>query len=265
VRGTLSVVLLALAVAALVPSLGIAQYTPEWHVGDWWIVKTWQPRSMSQRGDWGWEYRRYDVAGVEKVGKNDCYVIEIRGSGRPNIEHDGTAGAALYVRTDNWLVVRTEAAHYYDGKRLSPYVYNYPRGLFGPFISEPRLPRFPLQLMNPDTVFKRERRDGCYADLREISRPADPALVTRLLAEGDTAGSLVIRPKGAVYDVRSELAGEHDPDSPTGRKNITQSRQFWSDDLPWRIYEERVGYNGSYGGRIVTERSWLVAFGQREK
>jgi hypothetical protein len=119
--------------------------------------------------------------------------------------------------------------------------------------------------MTQDTAFKREDFTYGVADLREISRPADPALVKRLLAEGDTAGSQVIRPKGAVYEVRSEVAGEHDPNSPTGRKDITQSHQLWSDDLPWRIFEERVGYNGSYGGRIVAERSWLIAFGQREK
>jgi hypothetical protein len=265
VRGKSSAVLLALAVAALAPSLGVAQYAPKWHVGDWWIVKTWQPDPMSQRREWEWNYLRYDVARIEKVGETNCYVIEIRGDVQPDIGREGSAGRVLYVRTDNWLVVRTEEAHYYDGKRLSPYVRNYPRGLFGPFISEPRLPRFPLQLMNPDTAFKLVDRVYGVADLREISRPADSELVKRLLAEGDTAGSQVIRPKGAVYEVRSEVAGEHDPNSPTGRKDITQSHQLWSDDLPWRIFEERVGYNGSYGGRIAAERSWLIAFGQRER
>jgi len=245
------------------------RYAPKWHVGDWWVVKTWQqrpPSGLRPAGDlWRWDYRRYDVARIDKVGRNDCYVLEIRGDERPNIGRDGAAGAVLYVRTDNWLVVRTEEANFYSGKRLSPYVRDYPRGLFGPFISEPRLPGFPLHIMNPDTAFKKERRDDCYANLREISRPADPELVKRLLAEGDTAGGPVIRPKGAVYDVRSELGGDYDPGSPTGRRDITQSHQLWSDDLPWRIYEERVGYNGWYGGRSVEERSWLVAVGQGEK
>ncbi len=264
-KGRSSAVLLALVVATLVPSIGLAQYTPKWQVGDWWIVKTWRRAMMSPRQEWRWDYLRYDVVRTDKVGENDCYVIEIRGDVQPNIGRDGTAGRALYVRTDNWLVVRTEKARFYGGKRNSTDTRDYPRGLFGPFISEPRLPRFPLQPMNQDTAFERERRDDCYADLRELARPADPGLAKRLFDEGDASGSLVIRPKGAVYEVRSELASDFVPGSLTQRKFITQSLQLWSDDLPWRPFEEFVRYSGTSGGRGVTERSWLIAVGKREK
>jgi hypothetical protein len=240
-------------------------YAPKWHVGDWWIVKTWWERQSSHGIAWEWKYRRYDVAGIEKVGQNDCYVLEIRGDRRPNIRRYGAAGIVLYVRTDNWRLVRTEHARYYGGKRVSPDVRNYPRGLFGPRVSEPRPPRFPLQLMNQDTAFKRERREYSVADLREISRPADPALVRRLLSEGDTADSRAIRPTGAVYEVRSELAGDFVPGSLTNRRYIRQSHQLWSDDLPWRPFEELVEYSGPNSTRSVTDRSWLIAVGHNKK
>jgi hypothetical protein len=260
------IILTAFAVAVCMPSVGSAQYAPKWQVGDWWIVKTWWKRQSSlHRTAWEWKYRRYDVAGIEKAGQNDCYVIEIRGDRQPNIRRDGTAGRLLYVCIDNWLVVRTEEARYFDGKRLSPYVGNYPLGLFGPFVPEPRLPRFPLRLMNRDTTFKRERRDDCYADLREISRPADSVLVKRLLAEGDTTGGRPVRPTAAVYEVRSELGGDFGSGSFTDRTYVRQSLQLWSDDLPWRPFEELVEYSGSSGAPKVTERSWLIAVGNRER
>lgn len=242
-------------------------YTPKWYVGDWWVIKTLSPRysGLFVGARWEWTYMRYDVVGIKKVGQNDCYVVEMRSGRRINIATSGEPGRVLYIRTDRWLLVRQEEARFYDGKRLSPFVRHYGGGSFGPRMSEPRIPRFPLQLASQDTAFKLEYFTYSVADLREISRPADPAFVNRLLAEGDTAGSLVIRPTGAVYDVRSEIAGEHDPGSPTGRSNIGQSRQLWSDDLPWRIFEELVGYDGSYGSRSVKERSWLIAVGHAGK
>ncbi len=258
------VVLTALAVAACAPSVRSSGYAPKWRVGDWWIVKTWE--IWPNRGVWEWNYRRYDVAGIEKVGQNDCYVLEIRGSRRPSIGSSGIVDIVLHVRTDNLLAVRrTVMMHRADGEPLPPMVRYHPLGLFGPFVAEPRLPRFPLQLMNQDTVFKKERRDDCYAYLREISRPADPALVERLLAEGDTADIRVVRPSGAVYQVRNELGGNVIPGPQPGEREITQSLQLWSDDLPWRPFEELVGYSGPNSTRSVTERSWLIAVGHKGK
>jgi hypothetical protein len=205
------------------------------------------------------------VAAIEKVGQDDCYVIEIRGSSRPSIGRDGAASIVLHVRTDNWLVVRTQHARQYGGKSVLPDIREYPRGLFGPFMAEPRLPRFPLLPMNQDTIFKRERRDDCYADLREISRPADPALVERLLAEGDTGDVRVVRPFGVVYQLRNELGGDLIPGLQPGEREIMQSLQLWSDDLPWRLYEAVVDYRGPKHVGRVQERSWLVAVGRREK
>ena len=259
-RGKASAVLLALAVIALAPSLGVAQYAPQWRVGDWWIVKSWEIEP--HRGGWQWIYRRYDVAGIEKVGKNDCYVVEIRGGRRPNISSAGAAGIVLYVRTDNWRLVRTVEARYSGGKRVSPDVFDTPNGRFGPFVSEPRLPRFPLQLTSRDTAFRKERLRGCYAHLRELSRPADPALVERLLAEGDTADLRAVRSSGAVYQVRNEVAGNVIPGLKPSAREFKQSLQFWSDDLPWRPFEELVNYRGPTCTRSVTERSWLIAVGQ---
>lgn len=208
---------------------------------------------------------RYDVAGIKKVGQNDCYVVEMRSGRGTNISTSGEPGRVLYIRKDKWLVVREMEANWSRGESRPPSVRDYPLGLFGPHISEPRIPRFPLQLTSQDTAFKLEYLSYSAADLREISRPADPGQVERLLAEGDTVDSRAIRPTGAIYQVRSELGGNHDPSAPTGRDNIVQSLQLWGDGLPWRLFEELVGYNGSYGDRSVEERSWLVAVGHKKK
>jgi hypothetical protein len=189
----------------------------------------------------------------------------MRGDRQPKIEGVGDPGIVLYVRTDNWRLVRREMARFFGGKRIAPDVYDTPRGLVGPFVSEPRLPRFPLQLANLDTAFKREDLIYGVADLREISSMADPAPVKRILAEGDTGGARVIRPTGAVYQVRSEAAGNPIPGSLTGQREITQSLQLWSDDLPWRAFEELVQYKGPDRTRIVSERSWLVATGRQRR
>jgi len=83
VRGKSSALMLVLAVAALAPSLGVAQYTPKWHVGDWWVVKTWEYYTVSGRPEW--HYTRYDVVRVEKVRNRECYVLEIGRGSWPNV------------------------------------------------------------------------------------------------------------------------------------------------------------------------------------
>jgi hypothetical protein len=248
-------VLLALAVAALVPSLGMAQYAPKWHVGDWWVTKTWH-KSMS--GEWEWDHMRYRIVGVAKVDKKDCFVVESRFQ-----EPGGVLSSekiAYYVRTDNWLVVRQVMTYTYKDQPRADTL-NRPLGMFGPFqAAEARLPRFPLA-NNADTVFRLKVRDDCAAMLREISTIADSARVNRLLADGDTSGERVVRPSGIVCQVRSEMGGNLDPGPLPGEKLITQSLQLWSDDQPWRVYEELVGYHGPDLKRFVIERTWLVASG----
>ncbi len=253
------IVLTVLMVAACVPSFGSAQYAPKWQVGDWWVTKTWE-ESMS--GKWVWHYTRYDIAGVEKVDHHNCYVLEVRFQGSK-----GTLSKVndlFYVRTDDWLVIRRKVTRMYNDTLLSPVTKDYPLGLFGPFLAgEPRLPRFPLQLGNPDTTFKRQTRDDCAADLREISRSADSALVKRLLDEGDSTGGRVVRPTGEVFAVRSEIGGNLGPEPlpGPGESRITQSLQLWCADQPWRVFEELVQYNGPKRTRRVEERSWLIASG----
>jgi hypothetical protein len=249
--------LTALAVAVCVPAVASAQYAPTWHVGDWWVVKT---LGESDQGGWEWNKTRYDVSGIQKVGGSDCFVLEIRYywrrgvlSGPPHVFH---------VRTDDWLVVRETYQTTFNGTLLPPVVLDRPLGLFGPFSSEPRLPRFPLQLPgNQDTTFKLKKRDDCSAHLREISRMADSALLGRLLTEGDPTGERVVRPTGAVFQVRNELGGDLDTDS----RRIVQSLQFWSEDQPWRVYEELVQYDGPNLVRRVVERTWLIAVGHKGK
>jgi hypothetical protein len=255
------VVLLALAIAALAPSLGVAQYAPKWQVGDWWVVKRLTRSEVGFGHDWDWHYYRYDVARIEKLGKRDCFVLEIQLQS-PSGEPATRTKDALYVQIADWLVVRQEIGHTYADTVCSPYVRNAALGLFGPFrTGEPRLPRFPLQLGNPDTTFKLKRRDDGSAEMREISRLADSALVKRLLDEGDSVGGRVVRPTGPVYQVRNEMGGETIPGPQPGMREIVRSLQYWSDDQPWRLYEELVQYRGEKLVRSVEERSLLVASG----
>jgi len=258
VRGKSIAVLFALAVAPFAPSLGVAQYTPKWHVGDWWVTKTLE-ESHTGWG-WTWRYTRYDVVRVEKLGRRDCFVLMTRTAG-PNgeIERDTIVS---YVRVDDWLVVRQEIANTYNGKPRPRIIHNAPLGLFGPFAQgEPRLPRFPLRLGDPDTTFKLQKRDDGLVELREISRIADSASVKRLLDDGDSTGRQVVRPTGSVYQVRDESGG----DLGTDNSRIGQSLQLWSNDLPWRAYEERVLYDGPKPTRRVFERTWLVAASRQSR
>jgi hypothetical protein len=106
-------------------------------------------------------------------------------------------------------------------------------------------------------------RDDCAADLREISRSADSALVKRLLDEGDTTGGRVVRPTGEVFAVRSEMGGNLGlgPLPGPGESRITQSFQLWCKDQPWRLFEELVLYRGEKRVRSVVEWSWLISSG----
>jgi hypothetical protein len=261
VRGKPStVLLLALAVATLAPSLGTAQYAPKWHVGDWWVVKTWHE---DPSGDWVWDLTRYDIVRTEKVGQHDYFVLESHYQ-----EPSGLLSQAKEVysiRKDNWLVVRQVMFYTYRDSFQSATL-DRPLGQLGPFLAgEPRLPRFPLQLASTDTTFRLQIRDDCAADLREISQIADPTTVARLLGEGDAAGELVMRPSGEVYQIRNECGGNRLPGPPPGKREIVQSFQFWCGERPWRLYEEFVYYHGSDLVRDVTERSWLVAVGHGKK
>ena len=246
--------MLALAVAVLTPSLGVAQYAPKWHVGDWWVVKTWTWATLSNTP--GWRYKRYEVTGIEKVRDRDCYVLETRRQGTPT-RRVSDRKDVFYVRVDDWLVVRRVSNEVTGG---TPTTHDYPLGLFGPLGNgELTLPRFPIRLGDPDTAFKLQRRDDCYAYLREISSAADTALVKRLLAAGDTLGTRAVQPSGAVYQVRDEIGGNFEPGAfpYPSEPLMTQSMQFWCENEPWRVYEEVVDSHGKT--RNVGERSWLIA------
>ncbi len=250
-------VLLALAVAVLLPSLGMAQYAPKWHVGDWWVVRVFEKSDIGL-GGWVSHDIRYRVVGTKEVEERDCLAIETRYQG-------GKASNVFYVRTYDWLVVRHVSTTTFNDTLCPPIALDCPLGQFGPFGGELRLPRFPIQLGNPDTTFRFRRRDRFSAWLREMSDVADSNLVNRLLNEGDSAGGRVLRPTGKVYRVRSEGGGNLEPSPYGGERRIVQSLQLWSEDLPWRAYEELVQYDGPKPIRRVVERSWLIANGHLER
>lgn len=249
-------------------TVGKTGYAPKWHVGDWWLTKT--LAVPPEGGGPVWRYKRYDVVRIAKVGKRDCYVLQTVTSGpKGEMERDTVL---FYVRVDDWLIVREDMARFYSDKPLGMGIRHAPLGLFGPFPGEPALPRFPLRLDDPDTTFKLKKRERGPAELREISSTADPATVKRLLDVGDsvTVKHLfgwvdstripVLRPTGIVYQVRNELGGDVGPGPNSGERRIKQSLQFWSDDLPWRVYEELVIYTGPNPVRRVEHRTWLIAY-----
>ena len=264
-RGKSSAVLLALAVAALVPSLGLAQYAPKWHVGDWWVTKTLRELLTGAGKEWLTDYMRYEILGVEKVGNRDCFVLEARPQSRP----DGAPSKireVYYVRRDDWLVVRRKWTLTFNDTLLPERTEDCPLGLFGPAPAlEPRLPRFPLRLGDPDTTFKHKRRHRGSVELREISTLADPAAVKRLLDEGDTGNVRVVRPTGAVCQVRMEAGGNLAPGPCADDPRITQSLQLWCEGQPWRLYEQYAQYIGMRRAWFVNERSWLIAVGHSGK
>jgi len=142
-----------------------------------------------------------------------------------------------------------------------------------------------LRLSNVDTTFSLKDLDRGSAYLREVSSIADSVLVRCLLDDGDTAelfkstmgdgAGRVMRPTSIVYQVRNESGGNLGSDElggegwnryPSGERRVEQSLQFWSEDLPWRAYEQLVQYNGPKPGKpYVVERSWLVASGHKGK
>ena len=232
-RSRSSTVLLALAVAACArpsapakpsvklsakPSVTPSGYAPKWHVGDWWLTKT--LAVPPQGGGWAWRYKRYDVVRIEKVGKQDCFVLQTVSSGpKGEMERDTIL---FYVRVDDWLIVRQDVARFYSDKPIGTGIRHAPLGLFGPYPGEPALPRFPLRLDDPDTSFRLKKRDDGGAEMREISSIADPATVKRLLDKGDSASSRVLRPTGIVYQVRNELGGNLEPGPYRGERRIKQ-------------------------------------------
>jgi len=256
-------------------------YSPKWQVGDWWVVKTLR---LSETGwsRWEWERTRCDVARLDNVGGHDCLVLEVRYQGPGGTAHDPPV--LFYVMADSWLVIRHEytCAALGTVRRI---VEDSPSGLAGPEPSEPRLPHFPLRLSNVDTTFSLKDLDRGSAYLREVSSIADSVLVRCLLDDGDTAelfkstmgdgAGRVMRPTSIVYQVRNESGGNLGSDElggegwnryPSGERRVEQSLQFWSEDLPWRAYEQLVQYNGPKPGKpYVVERSWLVAVGHKGK
>ena len=258
--------LLALLVSACARQFttgGKTSYTPKWHVGDWWVIKTWEPATSGLADDSNRSYRRYDVAGVEKIGRQDCYVLRAASPDRGG----GSSGPDVvwYVRTDNWLVVRQILFSGPYGS-VAPDTVESHLGLVGPlFGGEQCLPRFPLKPEGLDTMFKPRRLEDYSAWSREISSVAEPASVKRLLEEGDTAGGRVVRPTGVVFEVRTEAGGELGLRAQPPGRRIIQSRQLWSHNQPWRVYGELAHYDAANPVWRVVERSWLVAVGHTKK
>jgi hypothetical protein len=269
VRSRSTALLLAFAVAACTHAGApeTSGYAPKWHVGDWWVTKTWE-YYPGQPPFWTWHYRRYDVLRMEKVGGRSCFLLITRTADRYG--NGGNDTVFSFVRADSWLVVMEE---YSLGKARAHSVENAPHGRPGLYgTGSQRIPMFPLRLDDPDTSFKLLKLDrGGSAELRELSSIADASLVRRLLDDGDTmsvAGFFpevkgdskrvrVLRPTGAIYQVRKELGGEIGTDN----SRISQSLQFWSNGQPWRVYEERVQLEGLKPVRRVVSRAWLIAVG----
>lgn len=253
----LSVAVAVLGIATLC-SVAQAQFTPQWHVGDWWIVKQW---STDMRGGWQWQTRRYDVLGVEKVGRRDCFVLQEK-LGDTTPARDGVR--SLYdVRTDDWKIVREVFFSWspQGSRNLSPDTLDCLQGMFGPICSELRLPLFPLDtVVVRDSTFRLHRIARSSAYLRQFSGLADSALLNCYRSEPDTSGGRPIQPRGGtMFAVLSELGAPCDSrDSIVPR---TYSLQLWSGDHPWRLYEESGQYAPG-GARWFEERSWLIRSGR---
>ncbi len=242
-RGILIAVLSVVACARQITAVGHSGYAPKWHVGDWWVVKTWEETGSAIPPFWAWHYYRYDIARIEKIGGLDCFAVETRRSG-PAGEISDFPANVFYVHKGDWFLAR------------------------GPNVGrELRLPLFPLRSENPDTTIRWLDYPSLW--LRETCEAADSAEVRRILAEGDTAGGRVAQPTGAVYQVRVERGEEPEPGPPVphgwGRR-IDGSLQLWGGGQPWRVYnEEYIEFERPKPTRRLVERSWLIAVGHSGK
>jgi hypothetical protein len=271
VRSRSSAVLLALAIVACARPNAAAKpsgYVPKWRVGDWWVIKTCsESQSAADLGTephWVWDETRYEVTGEERMNKHKCFVLTEILQGAPGPDPYNV----YYVRKDTWLIVR-RVEHLWTGRGLRPpLTFDLPHGVYGAVPGrEPRMPKFPLSLNSPDTAFRLKVFDDRAGILREVSALADSDLVNRVLSEGDSADGRVVRPAGIVYEVRSERAGNRvlTPKGDSSYDRISQSLQFWSESLPWRLYECYFTYDPQHHTQSVPQRSWLIAVGHKEK
>jgi len=245
----------ALAVAVSLPALGIAQYTPRWHVGDWWIVKTRMP-SMSGHG-WQWQYERYDVLSVEKVDGRDCFVLLEKYGDTTSV----CAGVRTlyYVRTDDFRVARRVEYYRQAGRLIGPVTTDYGQGMLGT-LPGALLPLFPLDDAGvPDSTFRYFKPQS--ADLRQFTGQADSASLRGCLDDpGPSYGHPVPLRGGRVFSVLSEMGAPGE----AGRPKVpdTYTLQLWSEDYPWCIYGEWGQYKPRGGGvRSSSVRNWLIACG----
>ncbi|MBM3314562.1 hypothetical protein FJY71_01785 [candidate division WOR-3 bacterium] len=249
----------ALMMLACLPSVGSAQYTPRWQVGDWWVIKT---LGKFKSHNWGWRRHRYEVLRMEQVNGRDCYVLESRDpDGRPQGVRE-----LYHIRTDSLLPIRLTHIWAQSNRLLPPAMNDYPEGIRGPECPDLRLPCFPLDtVFVRDTMFTSQRRAGSYWDLRDVSRVADSVAVRRLLDAGDSCRERVLRPAGGpVYAVRSEAAGGPPPLPPPPGQPwplVWQTCQLWCDTWPWCVYEERIAIDNRSGTRRLSRRSWLIEVG----
>jgi hypothetical protein len=252
------IILTALAVAVCMPSVGSSQYTPQWRVGDWWVVKVWK---SDLHDGMRWRPQRYDVSGIEKVDGADCFVLQEK-IGDTTPATDGER-ILYYVRTDNYRVIRKDEYFRQAGKLVGPRTSNCPEGMFGPTPLQPRLPLFPLDSVAPrDSTFHDYQTVLSWAALRQFWGAADSALLNRYLSEPNPSGGRPVQPRGGkTFSVLSEEGAPREPGGPDVPHTYTL--QLWSTDYPWRLYEEWGQYAppGS-GARQPGERSWLIACGR---
>jgi hypothetical protein len=245
-----------LAATALKPSLGAAQYTPKWQVGDWWIVKVWE---FDMLGNMGWRPHRYDVLRVEKAAGTDCFVVQQKvGDTTPSTQGDRDL---YYFRTDNYRVVRKVEYFWQAGKLVGPSTRDLPEGMFGATLLNPRLPLFPLDVVPvQDSSFRLCKDIMGAVLLRQFSGFADSVLLDRYLSVPDPLGVRPVQPRGGkMFFALSEAGAPREPGGPDVPRGY--SLQLWSEDYPWRLYEEY----GSYaldGAPLPGSRSWLVACGR---
>ena len=255
VRGVLMQIL---AATALLPSLGVAQYKPRWHVGDWWIVKEQGP-SLTGR-DPHWQTDRYDVLGTQDVEGQDCFVLQQK-TGDTTASRDGER-FLYYIRTDNWRVIRMETYLSRAGKLRGPGVSNYPEGMSGFHPFGVWFPLFPLDIAAVhDSAFHIYAGTYGAQDLRQFASIADSALMNRYLSDPNPeAGRPGRLGAGKMFSVLSEMGASRESTVVPSVYNL----QLWSTDYPWRLYEEEGQYTID-GNRQSNWRTWLIAWGHSGK
>jgi hypothetical protein len=249
-----------------------ALYTPQWNVGDWWIIKevvrkkvlSYDAHSVKYTDEWEdslFILHKYEVTGIEQVNGKDCFVLRKTTPDKNNsykiYKIDGWRIENIYYfDKETFKILRVDACQILLGKEEIGTVYLDP--------SKPGqgsleshwggIPEFPLGLKGKEISKPRKsNRTGEYS-VSQADSICSISEFSRKIAEGSK-----ISVSGPCYKIILRK---------TPIKESKGTVQIWVPGLPWYVYNEveNLIYKGKeVGSRCETERKlWLIEYSQQK-